>query len=106
MSLISMSDNQQKNQPDRQSILEQVQQEVAQGFVQWSRALKRTEILIVAYLVLFVLFLILAWFVHIHPILSIDIAITHEFQEHRLPWLKSFMLAMSFLGNQFLPPTK
>lgn len=97
-----MSDNQQKNQPDKESILEQVQEEVAQGFVQWPRALKRTEILIVAYLVLFVLFLILAWFVHVHPILSIDIAITQEFQEHRLPWLKSFMLAVSFLGSQFL----
>jgi undecaprenyl-diphosphatase len=49
-----------------------------------------------------VLFLILASFVHVHPILPIDVAITQEFQEQRQPWLKSFMVAVSFLGSQFL----
>jgi undecaprenyl-diphosphatase len=102
MSLILMPDNHQKGLPDKQPIVEQVQQEVAQGFVQQSRASKRTKILIIAYLVLFVLFLTLSWFVHVYPIFSVDVVITQEFQEHRIPWLKSFMIAVSFLGNQFL----
>jgi undecaprenyl-diphosphatase len=57
--------------------------------------------LITVYLFGFVLFGILAWFVHVHPVLSIDVAITQEFQEERLPWLKSFMVAISFWGNNF-----
>ena len=96
------NDNHQTNLPDKQSIVGQVRQEVVQGFVLWDRALQRAHVLIIAYLVIFGAFLLLAWFVHIHPILSIDVAITQEFQEQRLPWLKWFMIAVSFLGNQIL----
>src|SRR5438132_447140 len=42
---------------------------------------------------------LLAWFVHVHPILPIDIAITQEFPENKAPWLKTIMIAVSYLGN-------
>ena len=94
--------NHQTNLPDQQSIVGQVRKEVVQGFVPEPRASKRAKILVTVYLVVFGLFLLLAWFVHIHPILPIDVAITQEFQEQQLPWLKWFMIAVSFLGNQTL----
>jgi membrane-associated phospholipid phosphatase len=36
--------------------------------------------------------------VHVHPIISIDVAITHEFQEDQDPWLNTLMIAVSYLG--------
>ncbi len=65
--------------------------------------MKRARLLIITYLVIFVLFLVLAWFVHVYPVWPVDVAITQEFQEHRLPWLKSFMIGISFLGSHVLP---
>src|SRR2546425_13331260 len=41
------------------------------------------------------LFGLLAWFVHVHPILPIDIAITRSFQQNHAPWLRITMLAIS-----------
>ena len=76
-----------------------LQEEVERGSVQQPHASKRARALIIAYLVIFVLFLVLAWFVHTYPILPIDIVITQEFQEHQPLWLKSSMLAVSFLGS-------
>lgn len=96
------NDNHQKNPLDERSIVGQARNEAVQSFVRWPRASKRAQILIIAYLVTFGIFLFLAWFVHIHPILSVDVAITQEFQEQQLPWLKWFMVAVSFLGNQIL----
>jgi membrane-associated phospholipid phosphatase len=82
--------------------MEQVQQEVDSGRVPWYRVTRRTQILAVIYLLLFVLFTVLAWFVHFHPILPVDVAITREFQENKSPWLKGFMVAISFFGNQII----
>jgi len=50
------------------------------------------------------LFGLLAWFVHVHPILPIDIAITHSFQQNQAPWLRNTMLAISYPGNSLLLP--
>lgn len=91
----------QKNLLAKLSRVGQVRREVAQGFVQWYYTSKRAQVLLIAYLVIFVLFLVLAWFVHIHPVLPVDVAITQEFQEQRLPWLKSFIIGISFLGSHF-----
>jgi undecaprenyl-diphosphatase len=95
-------DNHQKSLLDKPSIVEQARTEVAQSFVSQYRTSKYAHVLIITYLAIFVLFLALAWFVHTHPILPVDIAITQEFQEHQLPWLKWFMVTVSFLGNQSL----
>ncbi len=82
--------------------MEQVQQEVDSGRVPWYRFSRRTQILATVYLLLFVLFTALAWFVHFHPIFAVDVAITREFQENKSPWLKSFMVAISYFGNHII----
>ncbi len=83
-----------------QNVVEHAQQEVAESRTPWYRALWRAQILIGIYITEFVLFALLAWYVHYNPILPVDITITREFQEHQMPWLKGFMMAVSFLGNQ------
>src|SRR5215469_11443401 len=50
------------------------------------------------------LFGLLAWFVHIHPILPLDVAITHAFQQNQAPWLRISMLAISYAGSSPLLP--
>ena len=51
------------------------------------------------------LFGLLAVFVHIHPILPLDVAITHSFQQNQAPWLRITMLVVSYPGSSFLLPT-
>jgi undecaprenyl-diphosphatase len=46
-----------------------------------------------------VLFGLLAWWVASHPILAIDVMITHDFQESQAPWLRITMIAASYIGN-------
>jgi membrane-associated phospholipid phosphatase len=50
------------------------------------------------------LFGLLAWFVHVHPILPLDVAITHAFQQKQAPWLRIAMLAISYPGSSPLLP--
>ena len=89
-----------KVQANVQSVVEHAQQEVAESRTPWYRSSRRAQVLIGIYIAEFVLFALLAWFVHLHPILSIDVTITREFQENQSPFLKGFMVAVSFLGNQ------
>jgi membrane-associated phospholipid phosphatase len=83
-----------------QNVVEHAQQHVAEGREPWYRTSRRAQILIGIYITEFVLFALLAWYVHYNPVLPIDVAITREFQEQQMPWLKGFMIAVSFLGNQ------
>ncbi len=89
-----------KVEANMQNVVEHVQQEVAESRVPWYRSSRRAQILIGTYIIEFVLFALLAWYVHYNPILSIDVTITREFQENQMPWLKGFMIAVSYLGNQ------
>ena len=82
-----------------QSVVEHAQQEVEESREPWYRASRRAQVLIGIYITEFVLFALLAWFVHFHPVLPVDVAITREFQENQTPLLKWFMIAVSFLGN-------
>ena len=50
------------------------------------------------------LFGMLAWFVHVHPILPLDLAITRWFQQDQAPWLRFTMLAISYPGSSLLLP--
>jgi undecaprenyl-diphosphatase len=50
------------------------------------------------------LFALLAWFVHVHPILPLDLAITRWFQQDQAPWLRITMLAISYPGSSLLLP--
>jgi membrane-associated phospholipid phosphatase len=50
------------------------------------------------------LFGLLSWYVHIHPILPLDVAITHAFQQNQAPWLRIAVLAISYPGSSPLLP--
>jgi len=89
-----------KVQANVQSVVEHAQQEVAESRTPWYRSSRRAQVLIGIYITEFVLFALLAWFVHFNPILPVDVTITREFQENQMPFLKGFMIAVSFLGNQ------
>ena len=82
--------------------MNEVQQEVDSGREPWYRSSRRTRILALVYFIQFLLFTALAVFVHFNPVLPVDVAITKEFQENKSPGLQSFMIAISFLGNQQL----
>jgi len=51
-----------------------------------------------------ILFGLLAWFVHVNPILPLDVAITRSFQHNSAPWLRITMLVISYPGSSFLLP--
>lgn len=78
-----------------------VQQEVQVARRPWYYILRQARFLLAVYLVLLALFGGLAFLVAVHPLLSVDVTITHEFQENRLPWLNWLMVAVSYLGNAF-----
>ncbi len=54
--------------------------------------------LLQVYTLQLILFGLLAWFVHIHPILPLDVAITRSFQQNQASWLRITMLAISYPG--------
>ena len=47
---------------------------------------------------------LLAVFVHVYPLLPLDIAITRSLQENQAPWLRTTMLVISYPGSSFLLP--
>ena len=83
-------------------VVEQAQHEVTRSRAPWYAVFRRTRVLIGIYIGIFILFGALAFFVHVHPILAIDVAITQEFQEYRPVWLNGLMVAVSYLGNNSL----
>lgn len=76
------------------------EQEVARTHLPWYRSARRITILMIIYIVQLALFGLLAWWVHIHPVLGIDVTITREFQENQSAWLRDSMYAVSWLGFQ------
>ncbi|HLG64083.1 MAG TPA: phosphatase PAP2 family protein [Ktedonosporobacter sp.] len=89
-------------QQQAQQVVGQAQQEVARSRAPWYQVLRRTHVLIGFYAAQFILFGLLAWFVHIHPVIPVDVAITREFQENKSPFLSTLMVAVSYLGNSGL----
>lgn len=83
-----------------QEVVQEAKQEVAAARLPWYRRIKRGYILVGIYALLFVLFTLLATFVHFHPVLGIDVTITREFQENQTPWLSWLMTAISYIGYQ------
>jgi len=81
-----------------QQVVKEAEREVERSRVPWYRSSKRAYFLIGFYAVLTVLFSLLAWFVHVHPVLPVDVTITKEFQESQAPWLRYSMAAISYLG--------
>ena len=60
--------------------------------------------LLQVYALQLMLFGLLARFVHVHPILPLDVAITRSFQQNQAPWLRITMLAISYPGSSLLLP--
>ncbi len=86
------------------SILEGAKQEVQATRKPWYYVSRTARLLLVAYAIQLTLFGLLAWWVHYHPILPVDVAITREFQENPAPWLKIAMIAVSYPGSTFILP--
>jgi membrane-associated phospholipid phosphatase len=82
-------------------VAREVQQEVQVARRPWYYVLRQARFLLAVYLVLLALFGGLAVLVYVHPLLPVDVAITQEFQENQMPWLRFLMVAVSFLGNVF-----
>lgn len=68
------------------------------------RRRKAVGCLLQAFALQLTLFGLLAWYVHIHPIVPLDVAITRSFQENQAPWLRIAMLAISSPGSSPLLP--
>ncbi|HXR65663.1 MAG TPA: phosphatase PAP2 family protein [Ktedonobacteraceae bacterium] len=75
------------------------QREVQAARRPWYSILSQTRFLLAVYLIFLALFGGLAFLVYVHPLLPVDVVITHEFQENQAPWLSTFMIAVSYLGN-------
>ncbi len=65
---------------------------------------KATAFLLLGDALQLLLFGLLAVFIHIHPLLPLDVTITREFQENQALWLRISMLAISYPGSSFLLP--
>jgi membrane-associated phospholipid phosphatase len=81
------------------SVVEVAEREVTSSRRTWYESVRWGRILITVDAILLALFALLAWWVHIHPILAIDVTITREFQENQSPWLSATMIAVSYIGN-------
>ena len=93
---------QEQVQEKAQDVIAQAQAEVSRSREPWYRVTKRARLLIGVDICIFALFTLLAWFVHENPIVPVDVAITQEFQENQSLWLKDLMIAVSFLGSNWL----
>ena len=81
-----------------QDVVGKAEQEVTRSSVPWYRASKRAYVLIGIYAVQLALFALLAWFVHVHPVIAIDVTITREFQENQAPWLSYHYVCSELAG--------
>ncbi|HEX6481884.1 MAG TPA: phosphatase PAP2 family protein [Ktedonobacteraceae bacterium] len=82
-----------------ESVVEGAEREVSGSRRTWYQSVQWGRILIILDAILLALFALLAWWVHVHPVLAIDVTITREFQENQSPWLSTFMIAVSYIGN-------
>jgi membrane-associated phospholipid phosphatase len=81
---------------------EQTKDEVMDTHRPWYAISRVAQALFTVYAILLILFAILAWWVHVTPVLAIDVAVTHEFQENPTAWLRISMLIISFPGSTIL----
>jgi membrane-associated phospholipid phosphatase len=64
-----------------------------------NRSLKQEQFLLTASTLQLAFFATLAWWVHRHPVLSIDVAITRALQRNQSPYLPQAMVALSYVNN-------
>lgn len=85
-----------------QNMVEEAKQEVTLARRPWYRLNKRGYVLLGVYLLQLVLFGILAWWVHVQPVIPAEVTITRELQAYPAPWLHTLMLVVSYPGNSLL----
>ena len=83
-------------------VFEQAQQEVAAARQPWYHLSRIARLLLSIYAVQLTLFALLAWWVHANPVVPLDVIITREFQENPAPWLRIFMVIISYPGSSLL----
>lgn len=81
------------------SVVKEAEKEVSGSRRTWYESIRWGRILIITDAILLALFALLAWWVHFHPVLAVDVTITREFQENQSPWLSTTMIAVSYIGN-------
>lgn len=81
---------------------ERVKYEVTDAHRSWNLINKAARVLLIVYVIQLALFALLAWWIHIHPINSIDLAITREFQENPAGWLRVSMIVVSYPGFWYI----
>lgn len=91
-----------KIEEETEGVVQEARQEVTEAGRPWYQVVKWGRILIIVYAIFFVLFGLLAWWVFYHPVITIDVTITREFQENQSPWLQYAMVAVSYIGNTAL----
>jgi membrane-associated phospholipid phosphatase len=101
MQQIDQNDNRQEQAPRGADDTGQATSSVSKTDGRRRRA---TIVLLVGDALLLLLFGLLALSIHIHPLLPIDIAITHSFQQNQAPWLRISMLVISYPGSSFVLP--
>ena len=69
------------------------------------RRRKATLFLLLGDALQLLLFGLLVLSIHLRPLLPIDVAITHSFQQNQALWLRISMLVISYPGSSFLLPT-
>ena len=87
---------------DAENVVEEAQEEVAAARRPWYQTRRWGGTLLLVYIVLMILFGILAWGVYAHPVLAPDVTITRVFQENRSPWLRTSMVLVSAIGDMQL----
>jgi membrane-associated phospholipid phosphatase len=64
-----------------------------------NRSLKQEQLRLTTPILQLAFFATLAWWVHRHPVLSIDVAITHALQRNQSPYLRQAMVALSYVKD-------
>ncbi len=94
-----------ENEPEQPQIAAEGTEDVAvRNLETQKRRRKAVGCLLQVFALQLTLFGLLAFFVHIHPILPLDVAITHSLQQNQDPWLRTAMLAISYPGSSPLLP--
>jgi membrane-associated phospholipid phosphatase len=101
---MQQADTDENGQEPSQTPTEGTEQAAVRTLETHQRRRKAVGCLLQVYALQLTLFGLLAWFVHIHPILPLDVAITRSFQQNQAPWLRITMLAISYPGSSLLLP--
>src|SRR5260370_468519 len=104
LSVLSQDSLKEEEQENMRSVVKEAEQEVAASRRPWYNLSRIARLLLGVYTLLLLLFGALAWWVHSHSVLPIDVTITREFQENLAPWLQLTMRVISYPGSSLLLP--